>query len=164
MQKIRPVTALIPCALAAALALVLAAPAAASPPTCDDALRAVQGGLTLEFKVACDDVQDRRLSYQATMPLHGSLSFDQTGRGRYTPMLGFEGTDTFSYWALAGGEESNHSTVTVTVTAPNAFNCGDATGQSAGRRPHDRSLGLLRPGRPSGSATTPPSRDTGSSR
>jgi Bacterial Ig domain len=130
VQKIRPVTALIPCALAAALALVLAAPAAASPPTCDDALRAVQGGLTLEFKLACDDAGDRRLSYQATMPLHGSLSFDQRGHGRYTPMLGFQGTDTFSYWALAGGEESNHATVTVTVTEPNAFNCDNATGQA----------------------------------
>jgi Big-like domain-containing protein len=133
VQTIRSATALIPCALAAALAL--AAPAAASPPTCDDTLRAVQGGLTLEFTLACDDARNRRLSYQATMPLHGSLSLDQTGHGRYTPMLGFEGTDTFSYWAVAGGEESSHATVTVTVTEPNAFRCDDATGQTrAGER------------------------------
>jgi Big-like domain-containing protein len=133
VQTIRPATALIPCALAAALAL--AAPAAASPPTCDDALRAVQGADTLELTLACDDARHRRLSYQATMPLHGSLSLDQTGHGRYTPMLGFEGTDTFSYWAVAGGEESNHATATVTVTEPNAFPCDDSTGQTqAGER------------------------------
>jgi hypothetical protein len=133
VQTIRPATALIPCALAAAL--TLAAPAAASPPTCDDTSRAVQGAATLELKLACDDARDRRLSYQATMPLHGSLSLDQTGRGRYTPMLGFVGTDTFSYWAVASGEESNHATVTVTVTEPNAFRCDDATDQTqAGER------------------------------
>jgi hypothetical protein len=133
VQPIRSATALIPCALAAALAL--AAPAAASSPTCDDTLRAVQGGLTLEFRLACDDAGDGRLSYQATMPLHGNLSLDQTGHGRYTPMLGFEGTDTFSYWAVAGGEEANHATVTVTVTEPNAFRCDDASGQTqAGER------------------------------
>jgi hypothetical protein len=98
-------------------------------------LRAVQGADTLEFNLACDDAQDRRLSYQATMPLHGSLSLDQKGHARYTPMLGFEGTDTFSYWAVAGGEESSHAAVTVTVTEPNAFRCGHSTGQTqAGER------------------------------
>lgn len=76
VQTIRPTTALIPCALAAALAL--AAPAAGSP-----------------------------------------------------PMLGFEGTDTFSHWAVAGGEESSHAT----GTEPNAFRCDDTTGQTqAGER------------------------------
>jgi Bacterial Ig domain len=132
-MQMRRSSALIPCALAVALAL--AAPAAASPPKCADASRAVQDGDTLELTLTCDGARPRLLAYHATMPVHGSLSLDQTGHGRYTPMLGSVGTDTFSYWAVAGGEESNHATVTVTVTGPGAFRCDDGTGQTqAGER------------------------------
>ena len=47
---------------------------------------------------------------------HGSLSLDASGSFVYTPTLGFEGVDSFTYYASDGNTQSNLATATLTVT------------------------------------------------
>ncbi len=49
-------------------------------------------------------------------PSNGVLSFNANGSFTYTPSLGFTGTATFTYKALAGTETSVTATVTIMVT------------------------------------------------
>ena len=49
----------------------------------------------------------------------GTVSADGAGSLRYVPPADFDGTDTFTYTASAGGETSEPATVTVSVTAVN---------------------------------------------
>jgi hypothetical protein len=48
-------------------------------------------------------------------PDHGSLSFNPDGSFTYAPEPGYVGTDSFSYRASAGLDESNEATVAITV-------------------------------------------------
>jgi VCBS repeat-containing protein len=50
---------------------------------------------------------------------HGDLTFYDDGSFVYTPASDFAGTDTFTYQATDGVENSNWATVTITVTAVN---------------------------------------------
>ena len=46
---------------------------------------------------------------------HGTLSLQADGAFTYTPMSGFTGTDTFTYYATDGTNQSNVATVTINV-------------------------------------------------
>ncbi|MCL1592754.1 MAG: Ig-like domain-containing protein, partial [Actinomycetia bacterium] len=52
---------------------------------------------------------------------HGTLSFNSDGSFSYAPDAGFEGLDSFTYQALAGGLNSNTATVILSVTSPNSL-------------------------------------------
>jgi mono/diheme cytochrome c family protein len=53
---------------------------------------------------------------QASAPTNGTLSFPGGTTIRYTPNMGFAGTDTFTYRGFNGGVQTDVRTVTVTVT------------------------------------------------
>lgn len=57
---------------------------------------------------------------KASDPAHGSLTLKQDGSFTYTPANGFSGTDSFTYKANDGANDSNVATVTITVGAPAA--------------------------------------------
>ena len=50
-------------------------------------------------------------------PAHGTLELNQDGSFSYTPNLGFQGIDTFTYQASDGEDLSNVATVTITVNS-----------------------------------------------
>ena len=50
-------------------------------------------------------------------PYHGTLTLQANGAFRYTPKVGFAGTDTFVYRAADGDLESADATVSITVSA-----------------------------------------------
>jgi len=52
-------------------------------------------------------------------PAHGTLTLNSDGSFTYTPTTGFTGTDTFTYKASDGTNQSAATTVTMTVTATN---------------------------------------------
>jgi VCBS repeat-containing protein len=52
-------------------------------------------------------------------PSHGTLALDADGSFIYTPAADFNGTDSFTYRASDGSQQSNPATVTLTVTATN---------------------------------------------
>ncbi|HEU5013721.1 MAG TPA: Ig-like domain-containing protein [Roseiflexaceae bacterium] len=57
---------------------------------------------------------------KASDPAHGSLTLNPDGSFSYTPASGFSGTDSFTYKANDGANDSNVATVTITVGAPAA--------------------------------------------
>ncbi|MCP4542916.1 MAG: hypothetical protein GY832_37835, partial [Chloroflexi bacterium] len=52
-------------------------------------------------------------------PSNGTLALNADGSFTYTPTLNFDGTDSFSYHASDGFNDSNVATVAITVTAVN---------------------------------------------
>ncbi len=56
---------------------------------------------------------------KVTDPGQGTLVFNANGSFTYNPGAGFAGTDTFTYKANDGKQDSNIATVTITVKAPN---------------------------------------------
>jgi VCBS repeat-containing protein len=54
----------------------------------------------------------------ATQPTHGTLTLGSDGSFTYTPTSGFNGTDTFTYRASDGVNQSAPATVTITVGTP----------------------------------------------
>jgi VCBS repeat-containing protein len=51
-------------------------------------------------------------------PAHGALTFNPDGSFSYTPEVGFEGADSFTYKANDGQADSNVATVTINVARP----------------------------------------------
>ena len=54
----------------------------------------------------------------------GSVSLNPDGSFTYTPVAGFRGTDTFTYFATANGDNSNIATVTIEVVSPDTDSDG----------------------------------------
>ncbi|MEZ6061200.1 MAG: Ig-like domain-containing protein [Planctomycetaceae bacterium] len=54
-----------------------------------------------------------------TAPANGTATVNEDGSITYTPNEGFTGTDTFTYVASDGTDDSNEATVTITVNAVN---------------------------------------------
>jgi VCBS repeat-containing protein len=52
-------------------------------------------------------------------PSHGTLTLNADGSFTYTPVANFGGSDSFSYRASDGSQESNPAGVTLTITASN---------------------------------------------
>ena len=68
------------------------------------------------------DVDDDPLIAQLTSPpSHGTLILAADGTFQYTPDNSFSGTDTFSYRANDGLDDSNAATVTISVAPANTF-------------------------------------------
>jgi uncharacterized delta-60 repeat protein len=55
---------------------------------------------------------------QLSNPTNGTATLNGDGSFTYTPNTGFFGTDSFTYKANDGTQDSNTATVTITVTAP----------------------------------------------
>lgn len=53
-----------------------------------------------------------------TSPTSGSVTLNANGSFTYTPNIGYNGSDSFSYRANDDGQNSNTTTVSITVTAP----------------------------------------------
>ena len=77
---------------------------------------AVSGAL-----VATDPNGDAITFSLVAQPAHGTvvLTNATTGAFTYTPALNYNGADSFTFSATAGGETSNIATVSVTVTPVN---------------------------------------------
>ena len=78
----------------------------------------VRTGEAVAINVLANDIdieQDPLTVTNLTQPADGAVTLDQDGTVRYTPDAGFLGTDTFTYTANDGTEDSNVATVTVTV-------------------------------------------------
>jgi large repetitive protein len=65
-----------------------------------------------------------------TSPEHGATIFGSNGAITYTPDAGFVGTDSFTYRATDGKDQSNLATVTIEVTAATAEANQPPTGQT----------------------------------
>src|SRR5262245_37592808 len=61
-----------------------------------------------------------------------SFTFNADGTFEYTPVPNFVGTDSFSYKASDGANESNAAMVTIAVLAPNNFPVAENDNESAG--------------------------------
>ena len=59
-----------------------------------------------------------------TDALTGSVNLNTDGSFTYTPVAGFRGTDTFTYFATANGDNSNIATVTIEVVSPDTDSDG----------------------------------------
>ena len=64
-----------------------------------------------------------------TRPTGGTLTLNDDGGFAYTPTVTFQGTDSFTYWANDGSEDSIPATVTITVKVP-PFSYDGKTDQS----------------------------------
>ncbi|RYD22127.1 MAG: tandem-95 repeat protein, partial [Verrucomicrobiaceae bacterium] len=51
-------------------------------------------------------------------PVHGTVALAANGSFTYTPTVGYNGSDSFTYRASDGGRNSNIATVSITVTQP----------------------------------------------
>jgi VCBS repeat-containing protein len=67
-----------------------------------------------------------------TQPNNGALTFYPDGSFNYTPSPNFNGTDSFTYLANDGQENSNLATVTITVNPVNDAPAADANGPYTG--------------------------------
>jgi len=67
-----------------------------------------------------------------TEPNNGTLTFNPDGSFNYTPSPNFNGTDSFTYLANDGIENSNLATVTITVNPVNDAPTADANGPYTG--------------------------------
>lgn len=91
----------------------------------------VQEGSSVSGNMSATDADGDALTFSATTPAHGSLSYDKNrGTFTYTPTTGFTGTDSFTFTAADGSVESNTATITITVTAKPST--GGGTGGSNG--------------------------------
>jgi VCBS repeat-containing protein len=81
----------------------------------DDLVVGVPGVLGNDTDPDGDDLS----AVLVTGPTHGSLVLVSDGGYTYTPDLGFDGTDTFTYVAHDGTAASEAATVTITVTPVN---------------------------------------------
>jgi hypothetical protein len=90
-----------------------------APLAADDAYQAVAGELLVSAPgvLANDSDADGDL-LEVTLirgPSNGQLALEPDGSFRYLPRAGFSGRDTFSYRATGGGDESEVTTVTISV-------------------------------------------------
>lgn len=89
-----------------------------SAPTTEGLSLSVTEGNSVNGLMPANDVDGDSLTYSATTPSNGSLSYDEnTGQFTYTPNSGFTGTDNFTFSVSDGSVDSNESTVTITVNA-----------------------------------------------
>src|SRR3954464_14480561 len=66
------------------------------------------------------DTSEGSLSVQTVaQPSHGTVAVNSEGSFTYTPDADFNGTDTFTYTATDGSEESDPATVEITVDPVN---------------------------------------------
>ncbi len=64
-----------------------------------------------------DDDEDDLEAQLVSTTANGTLSLDEDGGFSYVPSMGFTGSDTFTYRATNGSEESNVATVTIAVAS-----------------------------------------------
>ena len=93
----------------------------AAAPVCNDAEYTVESGRGLSIPSLCSDADGdtvtRRRSTSRTTACSGQAL---RAARRYFSSPGYVGEDSFTFKGLAGGEESNIATVSITVTpAPN---------------------------------------------
>ncbi len=94
------------------------APTVTDPTFIIDANTPLNGNLT---SYAADVDTGDILTYSlATGVNHGSLTLKDDGTFTYTPQVGFDGTDSFT-WRVTDGLTSNTAVVTITVNAVNAY-------------------------------------------
>ena len=98
-----------------------------APPVADNETYSVNQGTPLVVAdpgVLVGDTDgdlDTLTAVQVTAPVNGSLSLAGNGGFTYTPNIGFAGTDSFTYRAFDGSENSNVATVTITVVGHRSF-------------------------------------------
>lgn len=86
-------------------------------PVAEDAAFATEENIALQLELLAGDVDGDTLSYGVTSgPANGSLSGTAPSL-TYTPEVGFNGTDAFTFSANDGNSEAA-ATVTITVTPP----------------------------------------------
>jgi hypothetical protein len=88
------------------------------PPSSDNAWVTTNIGQEYSGAVSASDPLGLPLTYYAGLAAHGTLTFNSDGTFDYTSDDGFEGTDSFSYYASDGTYSSNLSTVFIDVVNP----------------------------------------------
>lgn len=84
-------------------------------PTCEDVLITTSEGIQGSTEPSCSDPDGDSLTFEiVAQPESGTAS---VGSLLYTPDAGFSGTDTFTYKANDGTDDSNTATVSVNVVA-----------------------------------------------
>jgi hypothetical protein len=91
------------------------------PPVADNQAVTVMGDVPTPLTLTGSDTEDDPITFQvASQPLHGLLSGlnPMTGDIMYTPAHGYIGTDSFTFIANDGTNNSAPATVSITVVAP----------------------------------------------
>jgi VCBS repeat-containing protein len=80
----------------------------------------VGAGQTFSGQLLATDADNDTLTFSIGLePEHGTVVVDESGTFQYTPDQGFQGIDTFTFFANDGQLISNQATVTVLVGNPN---------------------------------------------
>jgi hypothetical protein len=91
----------------------------AAAPVCVNSSHTVDNTATLHFPgtANCSDADNDPMQASLNSNVtHGSLTPDGSGGAIYDPNPGYVGPDSFTYHVVAGGEDSNVATVSITVT------------------------------------------------
>ena len=91
-----------------------------------------------------DAESDPLTAAKVSDPSDGSVTLNADGSFTYTPDSGFSGTDTFTYQANDGTDDSNVATVTITVAA--VVNNPPVANNDAYSVPHDTTLSVAADG------------------
>jgi DNA/RNA endonuclease G (NUC1) len=110
-----------------------------NPPGVDDQSISLNEDATQSFTIDAAAANDNTLTYTiVTQPSNGTLSSSGTGSGAnqtYTPAPDFNGSDSFTFRVSEGSNQSNVSTMTITVLevndAPNATADARGTNEDA---------------------------------
>jgi len=86
-------------------------------PVATDGAASTATGAAVEVTLVATDADADALTYSiVAAPSNGTLGAVDADKVTYTPNAGFTGTDTFTFKANDGTDDSNTATVTVTVT------------------------------------------------
>ncbi len=90
------------------------------PPVASGASATLDEDTTLSGHVTATDADGDKLGFKVVSgPQHGSLSFNVDGTYVYTPEANYNGSDSFTFFAYDGRDESETETVNLTVTPVN---------------------------------------------
>ena len=88
-------------------------------PVASDLSAATNEDTAVDVTLSATDVEGDALTFlKVSDPTNGTVTINGT-TASYTPVLDFNGTDTFTYKANDGNSDSNTATVTITVAAVN---------------------------------------------
>ena len=127
--------------LTALVLLVLAAPASAAPPICDNlTLDDVHVGDSVSGQIVCDDADGDSLSYTiGTPPAHGSAFPDGAGGLSYFAPFDYAGPDPFT--VTVDDQQGGSDTVQVAVDVTNSVPACQPI--DLGKKPHGSSTFLF---------------------
>ena len=112
-----------------------------NPPVASGGSDSTRVNTQLDVSLIASDADDDPLDFTIVdPPAHGSLGDCSEGSCTYTPTTGYTGTDSFTWKANDGFDDSNVATFDITVSANTPPDASDDSGSTRVDRPLDLSL------------------------